>query len=54
MDENLEELAETITLESGKTLEESRGELMQKIENIETACGTMLIQSNFLKTLQVV
>ena len=48
MDENLEDLAETITLESGKTLEESRGELMRAIENIETACGTpMLIQSEF-------
>lgn len=48
MDENLEDLAETITLESGKTLEESRGELMRAIENIETACGTpMLMQSEF-------
>ena len=48
MEENFEDLAETITLESGKTLEESRGELMRAIENIETACGTpMLVQSEF-------
>ena len=48
MDENLEDLAQTITLESGKTLEESKGELMRAIENIETACGTpMLMQSEF-------
>ena len=48
MDENFEDLAQTITLESGKTLEESKGELMRAIENIETACGTpMLMQSEF-------
>jgi len=34
-----EELARLITLECGKTLEESRGEIQRAIENIEVACG---------------
>jgi malonate-semialdehyde dehydrogenase (acetylating) / methylmalonate-semialdehyde dehydrogenase len=34
-----EELARSITMECGKTLEESRGELQRAIENIEVACG---------------
>ncbi len=48
LEENLDDLAEAITLESGKTLGESKGELQRAIENVETACGTpMLIQSEF-------
>ena len=39
LDEALEELARTITLECGKTLEESRAELRRAIENVEIACG---------------
>ena len=34
-----EELARLITLECGKTLDESRGELQRAIENVEVACG---------------
>ena len=47
-EENLDELARTITLECGKTLAESKGELQRAIENIEVACGipTMLMGSN--------
>jgi malonate-semialdehyde dehydrogenase (acetylating)/methylmalonate-semialdehyde dehydrogenase len=47
-EENLNELARTITLECGKTLAESKGELQRAIENIEVACGipTMLMGSN--------
>ena len=48
LEENLEDLAKTITLESGKTLTESKGELLRAIENVETACSTpTLIQSEF-------
>ena len=36
---HLEDLARTITLENGKTLAESRGELRRAIENVEVACG---------------
>src|SRR5712692_5721169 len=39
LEENLEDLARTITQECGKTLAESRGELRRGIENVETACG---------------
>ena len=47
-EDNLDELARTITLECGKTRAESKGELQRAIENIEVACGipTMLMGSN--------
>jgi malonate-semialdehyde dehydrogenase (acetylating)/methylmalonate-semialdehyde dehydrogenase len=34
-----DELARLITLECGKTLDESRGEILRAIENVEVACG---------------
>jgi malonate-semialdehyde dehydrogenase (acetylating)/methylmalonate-semialdehyde dehydrogenase len=39
LEEQFEDLARTITLECGKTLVESRGELRRAIENVEVACG---------------
>jgi malonate-semialdehyde dehydrogenase (acetylating)/methylmalonate-semialdehyde dehydrogenase len=36
---NLDEIAKTITLECGKTLEESKAEMVRAIENVEVACG---------------
>ncbi len=39
LEEHFEELSRTITLENGKTLEESRGEIRRAIENVEVACG---------------
>ena len=36
---SFEDLARTITMECGKTLSESRGELQRAIENVEVACG---------------
>ena len=39
LDRNFEELARTITLEHGKTLDEARGEVRRGIENVEHACG---------------
>ncbi|MCS7023723.1 MAG: CoA-acylating methylmalonate-semialdehyde dehydrogenase [Bryobacteraceae bacterium] len=48
LEENLEELARTITLECGKTLVESRGEMRRAIENVEVASGIpILMQGNF-------
>jgi malonate-semialdehyde dehydrogenase (acetylating) / methylmalonate-semialdehyde dehydrogenase len=38
--EHYEELSRTITIECGKTLAESRGEMLRGIENVEVACGT--------------
>ncbi|HET9784024.1 MAG TPA: CoA-acylating methylmalonate-semialdehyde dehydrogenase [Terriglobales bacterium] len=43
LEENLDELARTITLECGKTYAESVGELRRGIENVETACGIPLM-----------
>ena len=40
MEEHLDELARTITLENGKIYSESVGELRRAIENVEVACGT--------------
>jgi len=39
LEENFEELARTLTMENGKTLGESRGEIRRAIENVEVACG---------------
>jgi malonate-semialdehyde dehydrogenase (acetylating) / methylmalonate-semialdehyde dehydrogenase len=48
LEEDFEELSKTITLECGKTLAESRGELRRAIENIEVACSaTVLTQGLF-------
>ncbi len=48
LDENREEIAQTITKECGKTINESRGEMQRAIENVEVACGMpVMIQSEF-------
>ncbi|GAA4431409.1 CoA-acylating methylmalonate-semialdehyde dehydrogenase [Ravibacter arvi] len=39
LEQNREKIAETITLESGKTIGEARAELVRAIENVENACG---------------
>ncbi|MCK5921921.1 MAG: CoA-acylating methylmalonate-semialdehyde dehydrogenase [Methylococcales bacterium] len=39
MEANFEELARIITMEAGKTIGESRGEMRRAIENVEVACG---------------
>lgn len=39
LEDNLDEIARTITLESGKTYSESVGEMRRAIENVEMACG---------------
>ena len=52
LEENRHEIAKLITLECGKTLAESSGELQRAIENVEVACGTpMLMQSEFLENV---
>jgi malonate-semialdehyde dehydrogenase (acetylating)/methylmalonate-semialdehyde dehydrogenase len=52
LEENLEDLADTITNESGKTKAESLGELQRAIENVEAACATpLLIQSEFSENI---
>ncbi len=39
LEANFEDIARTITLECGKTIGESRGEMQRAIENVEMACG---------------
>ena len=52
LEEHREELARTITMECGKTLAESRGELQRAIENVETACAApVLMQSEFSENI---
>jgi len=40
LEEHFEELAQTVTTEHGKTLEEARGSVRRGIECVEVACGT--------------
>lgn len=52
LEENLEDLAKTITMECGKTLAESRGEFQRAIENVEVACGMpVMMQSEFSENI---
>lgn len=52
LEENLDDLAKTITMECGKTLAESRGELQRAIENVEVACGMpVMMQSEFSENI---
>jgi len=43
LEANFEDLARSITLEHGKVMEESRGEMRRAIENVEVACGTPIL-----------
>ncbi len=47
LEEHFEELARTITLECGKTLAESRGEMRRAIENVEVACGIPVLMQGY-------
>lgn len=48
LEEHFDDLVRTITLECGKTLAESKGEMRRAIENVEVACGipTLMQGSN--------
>src|SRR5258706_66246 len=48
LDDNIRDLAKTITMECGKTLAEAEGELRRGIENVEVACGipTLMMGAN--------
>ena len=47
LEENLEELARTVTNECGKTRDEAIGELRRGIENVEVACGIPLLLQGY-------
>lgn len=41
--QDLDDLARTITMEAGKTLEEAKAEMVRAIENVEIACGMPML-----------
>ena len=43
LERQFEDISRAITLECGKTLVESRGEMRRAIENVEVACGTPIL-----------
>jgi malonate-semialdehyde dehydrogenase (acetylating)/methylmalonate-semialdehyde dehydrogenase len=52
LENNFEDLSQTITLENGKTLKEAQGELRRAIENVEVACGIpTMMQGSFSENI---
>jgi len=47
LEAHLDELAGLITIENGKTLAESKGELRRGIENVEVACGIPVLMQGY-------
>lgn len=48
LEDNFEDISRTITMESGKTLAEAKGEMRRAIENVEVACGIpMMMMGDF-------
>jgi malonate-semialdehyde dehydrogenase (acetylating) / methylmalonate-semialdehyde dehydrogenase len=47
LEAHFEEIAQTITLECGKTLAESKGEMRRAIENVEVACGAPILMQGY-------
>ncbi|MBI4876130.1 MAG: CoA-acylating methylmalonate-semialdehyde dehydrogenase [Acidobacteria bacterium] len=47
LEEHFEEIARLVTVENGKTLAESRGELRRGVENVEVACGIPLMMQGY-------
>jgi malonate-semialdehyde dehydrogenase (acetylating)/methylmalonate-semialdehyde dehydrogenase len=48
LDDNIDEISQTITLECGKTFDESKGEMRRAIENIEVACGIPILTQGII------
>lgn len=47
LEDHFEEVARLVSIENGKTLAESRGELRRGIENVEVACGIPLMMQGY-------
>ena len=47
LEQRFEDIARTVTLECGKTVDESRGELRRAIENVEVACGIPMMMQGY-------
>jgi malonate-semialdehyde dehydrogenase (acetylating)/methylmalonate-semialdehyde dehydrogenase len=48
LEEHFDEIARTITLECGKTLGESKGEMRRAIENVEVACSAPVLTQGYV------
>jgi malonate-semialdehyde dehydrogenase (acetylating)/methylmalonate-semialdehyde dehydrogenase len=47
LEHHFDEISRTITIECGKTLAESRGEMRRAVENVEVACGTPILVQGY-------
>jgi malonate-semialdehyde dehydrogenase (acetylating)/methylmalonate-semialdehyde dehydrogenase len=47
LEEHIDEIARLVTMENGKTLEESRAEIRRGIENVEVACGIPTLMQGY-------
>src|ERR1700686_3820228 len=47
LEENIDDLARTITQENGKTFTEAKAELRRAIENVEVACGIPMMMQGY-------
>ena len=47
LEASLDDIARTITMECGKTFEESRAEMRRLIENVEIACGIPMMMQGY-------
>ncbi len=47
LEQQFDDIARTITLECGKTLAESRGEMRRAVENVEVACGIPMMMQGY-------
>jgi malonate-semialdehyde dehydrogenase (acetylating)/methylmalonate-semialdehyde dehydrogenase len=47
LEEHFEELSRLVTMECGKTLDESRGEMRRAVENVEIACGMPILMQGY-------
>jgi malonate-semialdehyde dehydrogenase (acetylating)/methylmalonate-semialdehyde dehydrogenase len=48
LEDHFEELSRLVTIECGKTLDESRGEIRRAIENVEIACGMPILMQGYI------
>jgi malonate-semialdehyde dehydrogenase (acetylating) / methylmalonate-semialdehyde dehydrogenase len=47
LEDHFEELSRLVTIECGKTLDESHGEMRRAIENVEIACGMPILMQGY-------
>ena len=47
LEEHIDEIARLVTMENGKTLDESRAEIRRGIENVEVACGIPTLMQGY-------